>query len=674
MNRLYENFNSSERTQALNGLGGIGKTQTAVEYVYRHRQDYEVVLWSGANTRETLVADYAAIASLLDLPEKNAQDQGEAVAAVKRWLENNSNWLLILDNADEIEIAEEFIPMCETGHVLLTTRAHAIGTVGESNALEKMSPKEGAIFLLRRLRKVKKDEGLKSATPEICAQAEALSTLVDGLPLALDQAAAFIEETPSTLEEYQTLYQSERQELLKRRGKLAEDHPSVTVTFSLAFKKVADANPAAADLLRVCAFLEADSIPEEIFREGAKQLGDALSSAAESSLALTDAIREAARFSLLRRQPEGRTLSLHRLVQAVLKDEMEEVDKRLWAERAVRAVNEVFPVVEYSNWPLCNRLIPHAQLLVSLIEEYNLDLPEAARILNRAGYYLRARTQYTEAESLLKRSLVIRERVYRGDHPDVAQSLNDLALLYSHHGRHAEAEPLAMRALTIREKMLGAEHLDVAQSLNNLAWVYFYQGRHAEAEPLSKRALAIREKSLGKEHVLVATSLINLAWIYIRQEKYEDAELLLKRALVIRKKTFGLAHPLTANSLEQLAILYESQGRLDEAESLYKNALEINERALGAEHLDTTNIRYSLAVLYDSQGRCEDAKPLFEQTLAIYEKTFGQDHRSVARLLGHYASSLRAIGKESEAEKLENRASIIRAKYSHQDLESQNSE
>jgi hypothetical protein len=165
-------------------------------------------------------------------------------------------------------------------------------------ALSRSAADKGAHFLLRRLRRLKKDEALESATAEMRAQAEALSTLVDGLPLALDQAAAFIEEKPSTFEEYQTIYQSERKELLKRRGKLAKDHPSVTVTFSLAFQKVANDNPAAADLLNVCAFLEADSIPEEIFSKGAKELGEALSSIAGSPLGLSDAIEEASRFGV----------------------------------------------------------------------------------------------------------------------------------------------------------------------------------------------------------------------------------------------------------------------------------------------------------------------------------------------------------------------------------------
>src|SRR5262245_32663933 len=180
--RLRTEFQSGERVQALSGLGGIGKTQTALEYAYQNRESYKVVLWAKARSRESLVADYVTMARRLNLPEKNAQDESEAAGAVKRWLENNDGWLLILDNADELEMAGEFIPSSDTGHVLLTTRAQNIGTVAVRNAVKKMEPQEGALFLLRRTGKLEKGESLESTSDDLRKQAEALSKAVDGLP------------------------------------------------------------------------------------------------------------------------------------------------------------------------------------------------------------------------------------------------------------------------------------------------------------------------------------------------------------------------------------------------------------------------------------------------------------------------------------------------------------
>ena len=183
---IHKNFNAGERAQALSGMPGVGKTQTALQYAYQYQQDYRIVLWGNANSRETLVTDFVSMAGLLNLPEKNAQDQSEAVKAVKRWLGNNDGWLLVLDNADELALAREFIPSQESGRVLLTTRAQNTRPIAVRQAVEKMEPREGALFLLRRLEEIKKDEQLESAPEGLRKQAEALSKAVDGLPLALD--------------------------------------------------------------------------------------------------------------------------------------------------------------------------------------------------------------------------------------------------------------------------------------------------------------------------------------------------------------------------------------------------------------------------------------------------------------------------------------------------------
>src|SRR5262249_44737991 len=151
-------------------------------------------------------------------------------------------------------------------------------------------------------------------------------------------------------------------------------------------------------------------------------------------------------YSLLRRHPDARTVSLHPLVQAILRDEMDGGTRRMWAERAVRAMNEVFPTPEYSNWMSCNRLIPHAQSLASLIDEYHFNFPEAARLMSQAGIYLNQRAQYAEAEPLYKLALDIYDKAHGAEHPDVAASLSNLALLYHNIGSWDEAESLYQQA------------------------------------------------------------------------------------------------------------------------------------------------------------------------------------------------------------------------------------
>src|SRR5947209_16250197 len=368
-------------TQVISGLGGIGKTQTAVEYAYRSRDQYRSVLWVNAATRDTLISGFATLATLLHLPEKDQQDQHLVVASVKQWLVDHAGWLLILDNADDLDLVLNFLPAAGNGHILLTTRAHATGTLAHGINLETMNQEEGTLLLLRRAKLLATPAMPDQANREDQATAEAIVRIMDGLPLALDQAGAYIEETGCGLAGYLNLYSTRRKELLQRRGSLPADHPApVATTWELSFQKVEQANPAAADLLRLCAFLSPDAIPEEIITEGADELGPNLQPVASDPVELDAAIEELRRYSLMRRDPEAQTLTVHRLVQAVLKDEMDEETQRQWAERAVRAVNSAFPDVEYETWPECERLLLHARVCAELIEHWKMAFPEAAEL------------------------------------------------------------------------------------------------------------------------------------------------------------------------------------------------------------------------------------------------------------------------------------------------------
>ena len=708
---------------AISGLGGIGKTQTAIEYAHRYKDDYQAILWVKAHARESMVLDFAAIAGLLNLPEKDAQDQSLAVAAVKRWLEGNNGWLLIFDNADNPGLIKEFLPDYPKGHILLTSRAQVFDVLGIARpvGIKEMLPDEALQFLYTRTGRYdtgpddngRNDAGLNDTEQEDNGQnvngrddndpgernaveqlaqkerlskernaAQELAQELGHLPLALEQAGAYIMAKMVRFQDYLTSYRRQHLKLLEKSMPIAGDYEksrpvandrpasvataTVATTWTMNFQEVEKASEAAADLLRFSAFLNPDNIPCELLAEGASQLGPVLSAALadanEDRLIISETLEPLTRYSLISRDLDSSTYTIHRLVQEVLKSGMDEPTCRLWAERTIRALNQSFPNPEFANWPLCDRLLPHAQAAAKIIEELCFEFQEAARLLNKAGYYLNGRAQYAEAEPLCKRALAICEKVLGLDHPNVTTSLNNLAMLYYAQGQYTEAEPLYKRALAIGEKALGLDHPNVAQSLNNLAALYDDQGQYAEAEPLCKRALAIFEKALGLDHPDVAQSLNNLALLYYAQGQYAEAEPRCKRALAIRVKALGLDHPDVATCLNNLAAIYHAQGQYAKAEPLYKRALTIREKALGQDHPYMAESLNNLAILFKAQGQYAEAEPLFKWALAIWEKALGLDHPNVAQSLNNLAILFKAQGQYAKAEPLYKRALAIREK------------
>ena len=427
---------------AISGLGGIGKTQTVVEYAYRSRDSYPFVLWVQSNNHETLLLNFVALAKLLNLPERDAREQQMVVHAVKRWFETHSGWLLIFDNADDLAMVRDYLPEGTKGHTLLTTRAQAMGGLARKIELDTMRAEEGAELLLRRAGIIPVDATLESALTADRAAAIDIVRVMDGLPLALDQAGAYIEETNESVSNYLGIYQQQRAALLNRRGWLVPGHPdSVATTWSLAFEHVEGANPAAIDLMRFCAFLAPDAIPEELISEGAPYLGPVLQPVVADRSKLNAALAELLKYSLIRRDATTHTLTIHRLVQAVIKDEMDEETQHQWAERAVRATSQVFPFEEPSPWPHSQRYLPQTLVCEELIKQWNLTLDEAAALLNNAGIYLKNRGQYREAEPLQQYALTIGENRYGRDHPKTDFLLDNLALLYHEQGKYEEALP-----------------------------------------------------------------------------------------------------------------------------------------------------------------------------------------------------------------------------------------
>ncbi|HEU5374647.1 MAG TPA: FxSxx-COOH system tetratricopeptide repeat protein [Ktedonobacteraceae bacterium] len=613
------------QSQAIKGLGGIGKTQIAIEYAYRSRdQDrYRHILWINAANEETLMNSFATLAELLPaFPAKHEMDQWKLVAEIKRWLEQcQQRWLLIFDNVENIALVQTCCPQQGHGSLLFTTRAHAIGSLAASLEVEQMGLVEGTYFLLHRAQRQQvSDEESNEATNIVIALA--------GFPLALDQAGAYIEETGCTFRDYLQLYQAHRHTLLARRGVQTTSYPdSVATTWSLSFQKVAQANPGAAELLHLCAFLEPDMIPEELIREGSASLGIVLQTLATDPLLWNDAIRELRQFSLIQRDSETRVLRLHRLVQAVLKDNLGAEDQRFWAERVVRATSQAFPeTVEMVTWPRCRRYLPQAQACSVLIQAYSFTFAEAVSLLLRTAYYVSTCALYEQAESLYQHVLRLQEQTLGPEHPQRGKVLARLARIYYLQGKYEQAEPLYRRAVRIQEQVLGPEHPNVAMALNGLAIIYHMQRKHEPAKSPYQRARWIYEQAFGPEHPNVAMALNNLANLCQEQGKYIEAESLYRQALYLKEQTLGPEHPDVAYSLYGLAHLYVQQGKYEAAELLYQRTLRIWEQAFESTHLDIANALHEAARLQEVLGNKQKAATSYQRALAIREHVLGLHH------------------------------------------------
>ncbi len=618
-------------TQAIYGLGGIGKSQLAIEYAWRYSAGYDVVWWIRSEEPSTLASDYAALAKKLNLPESEAQEQAVVIEAVREWLNHNTGWLLIFDNAKDAASIKSYLPTGTGGHILITSRFQNWSTIGSPLRIEVWSTQESIAFLHRRTGQ--SDDGA----------AGTLAETLGNLPLALEQAAAYCNATGTSYGDYLHLFTTRHRELWKDEEPPDNYPDTVATTWTLAFEEAAQ-TPFASDILNICSVVAPDAIPRTLITRALEHYADEGEAAAIDPLAINKAIKALITYSLITHDKEQ--LSIHRLVQMVAQERMEPEAIERCRTAAIKALSEQFPDEGYSNpacWPECAALMPHAETLFNAVTDDTSAWEELALLLNNSGCYHYGRAAYAEAEPLYRRALAIREKTLGSDHPDVATSLNNLAALLYAQGKYAEAEPLYRRALAIREKALGPDHPSVATGLNNLAELLRVQGNYAEAEPLYRRALAIREKVLGPDHPNVATSLNNLAELLRVQGNYAEAESLYRRALAIDEKALGPDHPGVATDLNNLAELLRVQGNYTEAEPLIRCALVILENSLGPDHPGVATSLNNLGLLLKTQGNYTEAEPLIRRALAIDEKALGSDHPSAITIRNNLNGLLKKL-------------------------------
>ncbi len=627
----------------MSGLGGVGKTQLAVEYAYRHANEYDVVWWLRAEEPALLAADFAELAFALRLRARTEPDQRLAVEAARRWLAQNSGWLLIFDSAREPAHVAPYLATSGAGHVIITSRHASWRGLAIPIALRGLAREDSVSFLLGR--SGRSDDG----------SAELLAEALGDLPLALAQAAAYMEESGAPINLYLELFEKRRHELL-RRSALGETAPTVSTTWDIAFEEAQSRSPAAGELLRLAAFLAADDIPREGLAPGAEYLPPALAEAVSDPLVLDEAIAALRRCSLIEAQES--TLSVHRLVQAVVRDRLSDEEYAMWAEAAVRVVYEGLSAdLEDAGTgsPDRGRFLPHVRPAADHAEAAGVAREVTEQLLSRAAKFQLETGAFIASRDLLEKALSIAEAIHGDDHAHVATILTKLSRVL---GELDEPEALtyAERALAIDMALYGEDHSSVARDYNNIAKVLRKRRDLAGAILNVERALAIDERLYGPDDPELIPRLNDLGFLRRVQGDLDGARQVLESALSRGETAWGRDHAdlgsLLGNLADVLPELAErerragntatARARLEEARGLLVRAVAIGEATYGPNHYVVSMRRNNLGLLLRDLGDIAGAYREISRALEIMKKEVGPGHRRVSQ----FEKNLEVVSRE----------------------------
>ncbi len=632
---LYRAFRANRPAsaiQAITGLGGLGKTQLAIQYAYRYGNGYDVVWWVRAEDPTTLRGDYAELAKELGLP---FDQDDQAIPALRQMLRRRRDWLLIFDNAEDPEQILPLLPDRLLGHVLITSRLRDWRDA-ETRHLEVL-PTAAAVAYLQRKGKVGNAE-----------TARELAEALGGLPLALAQAAGVIAEGMSAAD-YLAQLQQQSPELFAQ-GRAGDNEATIASTWRVSFERLASQSVAAVALLRLAAFLGAEAIPLSRLApvpDMPAELAEAMADPLGRRLEVTRALR---RYSLA--DTEDGLLSIHRIVQAVTRADLGEEEPR-WAGLALSTIAAAFPdeVRNPKIWPDCETMLPHAVAAAQHAMRLDVAPAETAGLLERIARYMLQRGRLDHAESVISNALAVAGRLPDG--PENLRCRNTHGLLLLAQGRFAAALEAQEEVYEARHRTLGPDHIDTLRSGRDLVEALYRQGHLTQAKRLHDRLVHEFTATLGAEDLETITAIAYQATLLSGAGQYEEARHLEEQVLDARRRLLGDHHPDTLTALANLAATLRNQGHLDQAHTLNEQVLDARRRLLGDHHPHTLTAMSGLASTLYARGHLDQTHTLEEQVLDARRQLLGDHHPDTLTAMSGLASTLRHQGELDQAHTLE---------------------
>jgi hypothetical protein len=616
------------QTALFQGIGGLGKTQLAIEYAYRYRDDYpNGVFWLTAD--EDLDAQLTELAVKAGWTSTSSESKDKLAIALHK-LRTSSDCLIIFDNLEEYESISRYLPEPNaTPHLLVTSRREQAAFI--EVPLELLGDEMAYRLLLQ-------EAGYEPGSSEDKDAARSIVQQLGGLPLALELAGAYLRRRKHCWTSYLGRLQADPLETLStsQLTSLTRHEADLYRTLRISEAEIAD-EPHLRTILDVLTWSATSAMGLPLLAALLELSPDEL----EPALALGVALR------LLQQPSDEKRYALHRLVQQVRRHELPLTELTPDADAVAQRLGSWFEAIkdEFAQLPHFEAEIDHLQCWTTQSQ----NTTSTVRLLWLQAYPRYHSGDYRGAFDLVEQARQLAVKADLSASPLLANLDNDLASCYAVLGNLQQAVKHAKQASEQRTQLFGGNHIDVVRSQANLATFYSESGNNTEALRLGQQALAMRKKLFATEHPDIANSLNSLAVFYSSAGDKDAALRLGQQALAMRKKLFGAEHPDIANSLSNLASYHSKLGHTREALLLCQQALTMLMKLLGKEHPGIAISLSNLAGYYSDLGDNNEALQLGEQALAMRKIFLGDEHPDIAISLNNLASYLSRSSNMPEA-------------------------